>query len=113
MGASALDGLLKLGKCRFYIIYWTFDANGTGRMMSKAALKNPSLVLMEGDTNSLETITQLDLNNVFKTLGIHKTISRNQSVQIEEMKKKSDNYARGILSVNVTNFKAWTGLFTI
>jgi hypothetical protein len=41
------------------------------------------------------------------------TISGNQSVQIAEMKKKSDAYARGILSVNVTHFEAWTGLFTI
>ena len=29
------------------------------------------------------------------------------------MKKKSDDYAKGIISVSVTNFEAWTGLFTI
>jgi hypothetical protein len=29
------------------------------------------------------------------------------------MKQKSDSYARGILSVNVTNFEAWTALFTV
>jgi hypothetical protein len=30
------------------------------------------------------------------------------------MKTKSDHaYARGILSVNVTNYEAWTGLFVI
>ena len=41
------------------------------------------------------------------------TISGNQTAQIADMKKKSDDYAKGILSVSVTNFEAWTGLFTI
>jgi hypothetical protein len=81
--------------------------------MSKAELNVPTLKLTKGDTGRLQTVQQLDLDDVFKTLGIHKTISGDQSVQITEMKKKSDDYARAILSVNVTPFEAWTGLFSI
>ncbi len=81
--------------------------------MSKADLQLPVLNLTQGDTGILEPINQLDLHDSFKTLGIHKTISGNQTQQIKEMKKKSDAYARGILSVSVTNFEAWTGLYTI
>ena len=41
------------------------------------------------------------------------TISGSQTAQIADMKKKSDDYAKGILSVSVTNFEIWTGSFTI
>jgi hypothetical protein len=82
-------------------------------MMSRAELVTPSLLLTEGDTGTFQEVAQLDLDEAFKTLSIHKTISGNQAVQISTMKMKSDAYARGILSVNVTNFQAGTILFTI
>jgi hypothetical protein len=71
------------------------------------------MLLTEGDTGSLQKVDQLDLDECFKTLGIHKIISGHQGKQITEMKTKSDACARSILLVNVTNFEAWTGLFTI
>jgi hypothetical protein len=102
-----------LSKCRFYMIYWKFDAEGNGIQMSKEELQNPNLLLSEGDTGRMQQVDQLDLNDAFKTLGIYKTISGDQSDQIASMTKKSNDYARGILSVNISNFEAWTGLFTI
>jgi hypothetical protein len=77
--------------------------------MSKEELRVPTLKLTKGDTCRFQLVQQLDLDDVFKTLGIHKTISGDQSVQITEMKKKSDDYARAILPAN----EAWTGLFSI
>jgi hypothetical protein len=106
-------GRLELSKCRFYIIYWKFNDNGTGQMMTKAELQTPSLLLTEGATGNVQEVKQLDLHDSFKTLGIHKTISGDQSDQISVMRQKSDAYARGILSINLTHFEAWTGLFTI
>jgi hypothetical protein len=73
--------------------------------MNKEELKTESLALTEGNTGQVQAVGQLDLHDSFRTLGIHKTISGNQAVQIAEMKRKSDAYARGILSVNVTNFE--------
>jgi hypothetical protein len=81
--------------------------------MSKDDLKVPTLQLKEGNTGKLQTVEHLDLHDAFKTLGIHKTVSGNQEVQMTEMTKKSDKFVQGILSVNVTHFEAWTGLFTI
>ena len=106
-------GLLELSKCRFYIVYWRFDHDGIGHMLSKDELSNPPLLLTEGNTGNLREVDQLDLLDSFKTLGIHKTVSGDESAQISAMQQKSDAYARGHLSVNVTNFEAWTGLFTI
>jgi hypothetical protein len=71
------------------------------------------LLLTEGNTGALQEIEQLDLDDPFKTLRIHKTISGNQEIEIAKLKEKSDAYARGILSFNVTHFEAWTGLFVI
>jgi hypothetical protein len=72
-------GLLELSKCRFYIIYWKFANDGSGTMMSTTELDTPSLLLTEGKTHMLQEVKQLDLDDAFKTLGIHKTISGNQS----------------------------------
>jgi hypothetical protein len=106
-------GRLALDKCKFYIAYWKFDCSGQGSLMNKEELQTESLALTEGNTGQVQAVGQLNLHDSFRTLGIHKTISGNQAVQIAEMKRKSDAYARGILSVNVTSFEAWTGLFVI
>jgi hypothetical protein len=38
-------GKLALDKCRFYMIYWKFDADGAGTLMSKDELNAPILLL--------------------------------------------------------------------
>lgn len=83
--------------------------------MSNSDLQVPTLQLTEGNTGQVCQVDQLDLHDSFKTLGIHKTISGNQSAQIKTMtmKDKSDAYDRSILSVNVSPSEAWTGLFSI
>jgi hypothetical protein len=106
-------GLLELTKCRFYMVHWKCIPDGRGQLLSKAELDTLMLLFTEGQTGMFQEIKQLDLDDPFKTLGIHKTISGNQTVQIEILKTKSDAYARGILSANVTKFETWTGLFII
>ena len=81
--------------------------------MSKEDLDAPPMLLTTGDSGRLQEVTQLDLAEPFKTLGIHKMVSGCQKEHITEMKRKSDAYVRGILSVSVNHFEAWTGLFTI
>jgi hypothetical protein len=100
-------GKLALDKCQFYIVYWKFDVDGAGTLMSKACLEAPTLLLTEGDTGTLQEVEQLDIHDSFKMLGIHKTISGNQSDQIITVKAKSDAYARGILSANITHFETY------
>jgi hypothetical protein len=46
--------------------YWKFDTDGNGRMLSKAELQTPSLLLTEGDTGNLQQVNQLDLNDHLK-----------------------------------------------
>jgi hypothetical protein len=116
LGTPPLDfsgGKLNIDKCKFYILCWKFTGDGFGSLLSKDELQVPPLLLTEGATCVSSEVAQSDLDDPFKTLGIHKTISGNQSVQIRHMKHKSDAYARGILSVNVTHFEAWNGLFTV
>jgi hypothetical protein len=63
-------GLLELSKCRFYIVYWKFQPDGRGQLLSKAELGTPALLLTEGKTGAFQEIAQLDLDEPFKTLGI-------------------------------------------
>ena len=77
--------------------------------MSKTELDASPILLTTGDSGRLQEVTQLDLDEPFKTLGIHKTVSDFQKAQVTEMKRKSGAYAGGILSVSVNHFEAWTG----
>jgi hypothetical protein len=81
---------LTLDKCKLYIAYWKFDSVGQGSLMTKEELQTQSLLLTEGtNTGQVQAVEQLDLHHdSFKTLGIHKTISGNQVVQIAAMKQK-------------------------
>ena len=60
-------GLLELSKCRFYIMHWKFGTDGRGKLLSKAELDTPKLLLTEGQTGTLSEIQQLDLDDPFKT----------------------------------------------
>jgi hypothetical protein len=82
-------------------------------MRSAADMELPSFQLTEGNSNACIAAPQLDCNDSFHTLGIHKTISGNQTQQIAILRAKSDAFAKGILASAVNPFEAWTGYFTI
>jgi hypothetical protein len=98
-------GKLNIAKCKFHVLCWS--------LRSKAKIQAPPLLLREGAAENSHEVAQPDLDDPFKTPGIHKTLSGNQDTKIQKIKQNSNAHARGILSVNVTQFEAWTGLFAI
>jgi hypothetical protein len=82
-------------------------------MQSAADMALPSFQLTKGNSNACITVPQLDCNDSFRTLGIHKMISGDQTQQIAILRAKSDAFAKGILASAVNPFEAWTGYFTI
>jgi hypothetical protein len=99
-------GKLNIAKCKLCVLCWKFTEDVFGLLLSKAELQAPPLLPTEGAAGSSHEVAQLDLDDPFKTLGIHETIPGNQSAQIRHghmTKQKSDACARRILSVNVTH----------
>jgi hypothetical protein len=82
---------------------------GQAKMLTVAELDAPLFQLSKGKTKTSVTVPQLDCDEAFWTLGIHKTISGDQTKQIQVLREKSDAFAKGILDSAVTPFEAWTG----
>jgi hypothetical protein len=92
----------------------TIRYNGNSVRQDKAAEQDtPLFQLSKGKTGTSVTVPQLDCDEAFRTLGIHKTISGDQTKQIKILHEKSDAFAKGILASAVTPFEAWIGYFTI
>jgi hypothetical protein len=106
-------GLLEIDKCRYYTIQWKFGASGKAKLTTKAEMHQPPFILTTGNTGTSVRVRQLDCDQSFRTLGIHKTISGDQTEQIAILTEKSNNFAKGILASATTPFEAWTGYFTI
>jgi hypothetical protein len=92
---------------------WTFDESGKATMRPATDMALPAFQLTEGNSNTCITVPQLDCHDSFRTLGIHKTISGDQTQQKAILRAKSDAFAKGILASAVNPFEAWTGYFTI
>jgi hypothetical protein len=106
-------GLLEIKKCRYYTIQWKFGATGAAKMVTSSEADMPAFRLTEGNTRGYVTVPQLDCDESFRTLGIHKTISGDQTEQIQVLTEKSNNFGKGILASATSPFEAWTGYFTI
>jgi hypothetical protein len=106
-------GLLKIKKCKYYLVQWQFCASGQARMVTAAEANLPPFRLTEGNSDNHVIVDQLDCQDSFRTLGIHKTILGDQTDQIKILKEKSDNFGKGLLASLVNAFEAWTGYFTI
>lgn len=61
------DGALKLHKCKYYILYWTFDDKGKPSLMQTTFLLPISLT--SGVTPLTMNIQQLDCNEAHETLN--------------------------------------------
>jgi hypothetical protein len=76
-------GLLEIEKCRYYTVQWKFRPTGQVKMLTAAELDAPLFQLSKGKTKTSVTVPQLDCDEAFRTLGIHKTISGDQTKQIQ------------------------------
>ena len=106
-------GLLEIDKCRYYTMQWKFGESGKAKLITKAEMHQPAFMLTTGNTGTRVRVRQLDCDDAFRTLGIHKTISGDQTEQIAKLTEKSNNFAKGILASATTPFEAHTGYFTI
>jgi hypothetical protein len=82
-------------------------------MVTAAESNFPPFRLTEGNSGTHALVEQLDCKDSFRSLAIHKTISGDQTEQIQILKEKSDNFGKGLLTSAVNTFEAWTGYFTI
>jgi hypothetical protein len=64
--------LLEISTCRYYAIQWQFDNKGQATIMTSAQLNFPEFQLTKGKSGEYVTVPQLDSDDSFRTLGIHK-----------------------------------------
>lgn len=82
-------------------------------MVAASEQQFPLFTLTEGNSSCVVQVPQLDCAEAYRTLGIHKTISGDQTEQIRILQEKGDNFGKGVLASSANAFEAWTGYFTI
>ena len=117
----ATGGLLKLPKCLFYLIHWTFNAEGVPRMMKTAEL--PPLRLTSGNNQEAREIKQLDFDMPHRTLGCRVTPGFNpeKSSQAQKtaathatyLQKKADAFATSMATNPLSADEATTSYYSI
>jgi hypothetical protein len=81
-------GLLEIKKCKYYLLQRQFNASGQATMVTAAESNFPPFRLTEGNSGTHALVEQLDCKYSFRSLGIHKTISGDQTEQIRSLKKR-------------------------
>ena len=94
-------GKLELNKCFFYIMTWTFCANGIPSLTPKADLPY-TLMITQGNDAHPTAIAHKDCTEPHKTLGVMKTPNRSQTGEITRLTTKCNIHAQAILSNSVT-----------
>ena len=110
-------GLLKLPKCLYYLIQWTFDQEGVPRMLKAAEL--PQLRLTSGRAPTPKPIQHLDHDQPHRTLGCRiatgfhpdkcSTATKTASTHATYLQETADAYATGLAQTSVTQKQASMG----
>ena len=107
---SATGGKLELTKCFYYILHWQFDDEGIATPTSKEELEKlgVKILIKENEDDEPTEIRHLDCDTAHRTLGLYKSITGNQTMQIQRLKERSENISQSVASSSITRSQATT-----
>jgi hypothetical protein len=82
-------GKLEINKCKFTILTWTFDTNGTPRIDN--SIPSTTIDINDSETNTPQPIHEIKPKEAYKLLGIHMAIDGNSIAQTQHMETKCNN----------------------
>jgi hypothetical protein len=98
-------GLLNLTKCAYYVLAWTFDAEGKASHVQKHQI--PSLRLTSGDSPGTLTVRQLNFDESYKCLGNHLNTGMHMKDALDALKATALIYASRLLCSPLSRHDAW------
>ena len=105
-------GLLKLNKCLYYVLHWTFDAEGKSFLTSSRDLL-PNIQLSSGNTNQHNTISQYDCTLAHRTLGAWLSPSLCMKEAYQKLKAIAKVFARRIVTSSLTRWETWMAYYCV
>ena len=106
----ATGGMLELIKCLFFLTIWKFNEDGSARILTPAENK-AKLIINRPDGTQVE-IQQKDAHEAHTLLGIKRGPSGNQDHELKALEKKSNNFARSIISGGLSRSDTHDAYFT-
>jgi hypothetical protein len=99
---------LEISKCKFVIITWNFDKNGTAQLHIE---KEPNqLTIIDSETNTEQNIEEISADTNYKLLGVEMSITGNFNAQIKTLKEKITKYTTMFTRTKLTTSETRTGL---
>lgn len=105
-------GLLKLNKCLYYVMHWTFDSEGRSSLTSSSNLL-PDIQLSSGNTQRHNTISQYDCTEAHRTLGAWLNPSLSMKEALRQLKAIATLFCRRVVTSSLTRWEAWMAYFSV
>ena len=111
----ASGGKLELPKCFYYAIQWDFNSDGDPipQQLTRTGHTTSCIHIHDPDNEHPIEITSREPNHAHKTLGVFKTLTGCEQIQLEYIKAKSDNLASLVQGSQMTREQAWTSYHMI
>jgi hypothetical protein len=104
-------GLLKLEKCLYYLMIWTFDAEGTASLPPASQL--PPMELSLGDSDISTPISQYTDSCAHRTLGNWVAPNLQMQTAWSKLKALSKDYAKCMSASALSKLDAWRSYFAV
>ena len=104
-------GLLKLPKCLYYLMHWTFDDEGKATLTDKEFL--PDMHLTSGDSIRPEKIHQHNSDEAHRTLGCWLATDFQMHTAISILTKKASTFGRKLLCSSLDQYESWIAYFVV
>jgi len=104
-------GLLKLPKCLYYLMLWTFDAEGMASLTPSSDL--PTMELSSGDSGTLTDINQYSCTTAHRTLGNWVAPNLQMNTSILKLQSTAREYATRTSLSSLSKLDAWISYFAV
>jgi hypothetical protein len=106
-----MGGKLEISKCKFSIMTWTFDHQGTATIHKPE--QNHTFAIIDSETKAQQLITEILPQEPYNLLGIPMALDGNSKAQTQQLLEKSQKCIKTWRKCNLNHWEAQLGLQSI
>jgi hypothetical protein len=103
-----IGGKLEISKCKYVIITWHYDKNGTGILHVET--ESNSIEITDSESGELQNIQEITVKDHYKLLAVDMCINGDFTQQVEKLKEKIQKYRNVLQKLPLTPQEATIGV---
>ena len=107
--SNIIAGKLNISKCGYYILQWHYNQHGYMEMINPNI---PEISLQSEETNTSQVITQYNISDASKYLGITTAPNGNKTHTIQVLTKICSTFAYNLSRANINSDEAHFAMTT-